>query len=170
MSGFKVGDRVVCRDASDWGGILRLGEHYTVSQVQGHGAAIRLKEIANVVAGQPYDDWFYKNRFKLAEEQNTPIPQEDILAEAYRLTSGDRNAQYGPPDQDFARTAGLWTALFAHKLKDGEKFETWEVAQAMICLKLSRLQHSRKRDNVVDGAGYFRCMDTCYKAKGGYES
>lgn len=88
----------------------------------------------------------------------------DVLMEAFMLTTGDRNAQYGPPDQDFARTAAMWTALF------GRKFESWEVAQAMCCLKLSRLTHQRKRDSVVDLAGYTRCMDVCYRAGAGYES
>lgn len=96
--------------------------------------------------------------------QVEPTNSEDVLMEAYRLTTGDRNAQYGPPDQDFARTAAMWSALF------GRKFETWEVAQAMCCLKLSRLTHQRKRDSVVDLAGYARCMDVCYRAAGGYDS
>lgn len=84
---------------------------------------------------------------------------EDVLEEALRLTSGDRQNQYGPPDQDFARTAAMWTALFGHK------FEARDVAMAMICLKLSRETHQKKRDNVVDGAGYFRCLHLCNEAE-----
>jgi hypothetical protein len=64
----------------------------------------------------------------------------------------------------------MLTAMFEHKLKEGVSFETWEVAQLMICLKLSRLQHSRKRDSVVDIAGYARCMDVCYVAGEGYQA
>jgi hypothetical protein len=88
---------------------------------------------------------------------------EDILEEALRLTSGDRQAQYGPPDQDFARTAGMWSALFAHKTT--EPFQARDVAMAMICLKLSRETHQKKRDNAVDGAGYFRCLHLCNQAE-----
>ena len=36
---------------------------------------------------------------------------EDVLEEALRITSGDRNASYGPPDQDFQRTAAMWSAM-----------------------------------------------------------
>jgi len=36
-----------------------------------------------------------------------PAP-ESILVEAERVTSGDRQAQYGPPDQDFQRIAKMW--------------------------------------------------------------
>lgn len=92
---------------------------------------------------------------------------EGVLQEAARITSGDRQAQYGPPDQDFRRTAGMWSELFCHKMK--EPFTAEDVAQAMILLKLSRLQHSRKRDSVVDVAGYARCLDVCYVASGGYQ-
>ena len=93
------------------------------------------------------------------------VPQtckEDVLEEALRITSGDRQNQYGPPDQDFARTAGMWTALFGYKLS--APFEPRDVAMAMICLKLSRETHQRKRDNAVDGAGYFRCLHLCNQA------
>ena len=93
----------------------------------------------------------------------TPTEEEDVLEEALRLTSGDRQNQYGPPDQDFARTAALWSALFGHKLN--APFEARDVAMAMICLKLSRETHQRKRDNAVDGAGYFRCLHICNEAK-----
>ncbi len=97
-------------------------------------------------------------------------PKEDILDIAARITRGDRQSSYGPPDQDFRRTAEMITAMLRHKLAEGQQFETWEIAQMMILLKLSRLQHSKKRDNVVDIAGYARCMDVCYDAAGGYQA
>jgi hypothetical protein len=88
----------------------------------------------------------------------------DILEEALSVTSGDRQASYGPPDQDFRRTAGMWTALFGDLLKDGVEFEPFHVAQAMILLKMSRQLHQRKRDNWVDTAGYARCGAICDEA------
>jgi hypothetical protein len=80
---------------------------------------------------------------------------ESILDEATRLTGGDRQNQYGPPDQDFARTAEMWSAL------KGVKFDPWEVAAFQICIKLSRQTHQRKRDNWVDVAGYAHCGNVC---------
>jgi hypothetical protein len=80
---------------------------------------------------------------------------EDVLEEALRITKGDRNASYGPPDQDFTRTAAMWSAL------KGVTFEAREVALFMIALKLSRETHQRKRDNWVDVAGYARCGSLC---------
>lgn len=86
---------------------------------------------------------------------------EDILDTAARITLGDRNASYGPPDQDFRRTAGMWSALFGAKLQDGVTFEPRDVAMAMILLKCSRESHQRKLDNWVDIAGYARCGSKC---------
>jgi len=85
----------------------------------------------------------------------TPVDGEDILAEALRLTTCDRQASYGPPNQDFTRTAAMWTAMFGHR------FESRHVAMAMIAVKLSREAHHPKRDNWVDIAGYARCGSLC---------
>lgn len=96
----------------------------------------------------------------MSEEQK----DDDILLEAYNVTRGDRNISYGPPDEDFARTAGMWNALFGGLLKDGAKFEPFHVAQAMILVKMSRQIHNPKRDNWTDAAGYARCGWLCNKA------
>jgi hypothetical protein len=98
----------------------------------------------------------------LFEGDNTQFndgEEQDVLMIAYRLTSGDRQATYGPPDQDFARTAGMWNSLFGDKLIG--KFEPKDVALAMILLKASRQIHQKKRDNWVDIAGYARCGAIC---------
>ena len=87
--------------------------------------------------------------------------EEDILDTAARITRGDRNASYGPPNQDFQRTAGMWSALFGAKLQNGVTFEPRDVAMAMILLKCSRESHQRKLDNWVDIAGYARCGSKC---------
>lgn len=89
---------------------------------------------------------------------------ESILQEAERLTNGDRQAQYGPPDQDFRRTADMWTAIWRHKLLPGESFSTIDVAIAMILLKCSRQTHQQKRDNWTDIAGYANCGQKCAEA------
>jgi hypothetical protein len=83
------------------------------------------------------------------------IEDECILEEAMRITSGDRQNQYGAADQDFARTAQMWSAL------KGVEFTTEEVAAFQICVKLSRNTHQSKRDNWVDVAGYSKCGHNC---------
>ena len=97
----------------------------------------------------------------ISDWDSSPEPPESILAEASRITGGDRQAQYGPPDQDFSRTAGMWTSLFGELLRDGARFEARHVAMAMIVVKLSRLMYGAKRDSVVDIAGYAHCLSLC---------
>jgi hypothetical protein len=87
------------------------------------------------------------------------VTGEDILDEALRLTTGDRNNTYGPPTQDFDRTAQMWAAL------KGVDFCAADVAMFMICLKLSRETHMSKRDSWVDMAGYARCGWLCRQAE-----
>lgn len=84
--------------------------------------------------------------------------EETVLNEADRLVTRDRGNLYGPPEEDFVRTAALWSALFRHKLAECEAFGPGDVARAMICLKLSRSVWSAHRDNPVDIAGYAACM------------
>lgn len=78
---------------------------------------------------------------------------EDILEEALRITKGDRNNDYGHPFDDFTKTAAMWSAIL------GTTVGPEHVAMCMICVKLSRQCNSPKRDNLVDGAGYFRTLD-----------
>jgi len=80
---------------------------------------------------------------------------DNILTEANKLVNGDRNKDYGSPLEDFTRTAKMWSAL------KGVDFTASEVAMFMICIKLSRQTHQKKRDNIVDLAGYARCMSLC---------
>lgn len=84
---------------------------------------------------------------------------EDILHEAYRLTSGDRQNSYGPPDQDFQRTATMWEVLL------GCPVSTVQVAMCMVAPKMSRMTHQPKRDSLVDMAGYTRCAQMCIDAE-----
>lgn len=87
--------------------------------------------------------------------------REGVLDEAKKLITGDRNASYGPPSQDFRRTADMMTALFSAKLKEGARFKPSDVAWIITLVKASRAQHSPKRDNYVDAAGYMGCGWEC---------
>lgn len=107
------------------------------------------------------DDLEYVLKDRLCDLSDVKIPGDpvDVLTEAFDLTSGDRQNQYGPSDQDFARTAAMWGAL------KGVEFTTEDVAAFLICVKLSRNTHQAKRDNWVDVAGYARCGDICRQEK-----
>jgi hypothetical protein len=80
-----------------------------------------------------------------------------VLDEAKELVTGDRNNHYGPPHQDFARTAGALTAL-GYRGPDGRNLEAHDVAIMVGMVKMSRLMWTpRKRDSWVDLAGYAAC-------------
>jgi hypothetical protein len=92
------------------------------------------------------------HRLKLAEE--TLI--ESVLDEAIRITDGARQADYGHPRDDFARTALMWSGVLASKLREGAAVTAADVPLCMIAVKLARQSHRHKRDNLVDIAGYSR--------------
>jgi len=83
-----------------------------------------------------------------------PAKPETILEEAARLTSRDRQGDYGHPRDDFARTADIWNGILRAKLRDGQRIEATDVPLLMIGVKLAREAHRHKRDNPVDIAGY----------------
>jgi hypothetical protein len=93
------------------------------------------------------------------EEPKEKVNEEDVLEEALRLTTGDRNNSYGPPTQDFGRTAAMWSAILGCEVK------AKQVALCMIALKLSRATWASKRDNWTDIAGYARCGYLCEQAE-----
>lgn len=84
---------------------------------------------------------------------------ESVLEEAQRLTHGPRQDAYGHPLDDYTRTAGLINAMLSHKLK--EPLTAHDAALIQVCVKLSREIHRPKRDNAVDGAGYFWVAHAC---------
>ena len=81
------------------------------------------------------------------------LNQESILEEAKRIVHGDRGENYGHPFEDFSRTAKIWSAIL------GINIEPEQVALCMVGVKISREVNRPKRDNVVDGAGYFENLE-----------
>jgi hypothetical protein len=95
----------------------------------------------------------------------TPL-RAAVLTEAAGLITGDRNNQYGPPTQDFRRTADALTAMGYRRLDTDEAtplpLVPSDIAIMVGMVKTSRLMHSRdKRDNWVDVAGYAGCGYEC---------
>lgn len=87
--------------------------------------------------------------------------KNDILEEADKIINGERNDDYGKPEDCFSLIANYWTHYISHRESDiiGEEhpfvdFNSHDVAMMMILLKIARTNKSKKKDNYVDIAGY----------------
>jgi len=87
------------------------------------------------------------------------LDKEDVCDIAKRLTSYDRQTDYGSPIEDFTKQARMWGSIL------GVKVTPQQIAMCMIAVKLSRLTNSpRHRDSIADICGYARCLDLCNQA------
>ena len=93
----------------------------------------------------------------MTEQQEEPVqsvhPRIELLREAAAIISGDRNKQYGNPEDNFVRTAQIWTAII------GYEFTAEDVAMMMVGLKVARYASKSgfQPDTWTDIAGYAAC-------------
>lgn len=80
---------------------------------------------------------------------------EPIEYEASRIVrNGERQQNYGHPNADFRRTAGMWSAIL------GTTVTMQDMALCMAALKISRLKSTPgHHDSLVDLIGYAICYD-----------
>ena len=82
--------------------------------------------------------------------------RETVLRCAKRAVCGDRDKQYGSPEDSFKEIARLWSAYLNRPLL------TSDVANMMILFKVGRnITGVAKLDNWVDIAGYAACGAEC---------
>lgn len=95
-----------------------------------------------------------------ADSSDSVSPRESLLDEAKSLVMGDRNNTYGPPTQDFQRSADAMNAM-GYRSASGP-LRAHDVAILVTLIKISRLQWSpQKRDHWADLAGYAACGWEC---------
>ena len=84
-------------------------------------------------------------------EQN-PLRVE-ALREAAKIISSDRNKQYGAPEDNFERTAKIWSVIL------GIPISNEDVAMMMVGLKVARYasKSGYQPDTWIDIAGYAGC-------------
>jgi len=88
-----------------------------------------------------------------------PQREQSILQEAEHLINGPRQEDYAHPYDDFTRIAKLWSAIL------GIEVPAERVPLMMVGVKISRECNKHKRDNLVDGAGYFGTLELLYAKK-----
>lgn len=87
-----------------------------------------------------------------------------VLEEADAIAGQDRSRDYGHPYQNHQRIADLWNAYCKGKGLDA-RFAPDDVAYMMILLKVARAINGKKRDHLVDIAGYAKCIDMIHDAQ-----
>ena len=81
------------------------------------------------------------------------MKKQTILEEAQKAVYGDRQADYGTVKENFATIAQLWSAVLKTKVTPEQ------VGLCMVQVKIARQMYRPKRDNLVDGAGYFATLE-----------
>lgn len=90
--------------------------------------------------------------------QNPPIAPAKptrayILEKAHKCVCGDREDDYGSPEQNFARIADFWNTYLGI-----ESITPKDVAAMLALLKVARIASGhQKADNWIDLAGYAAC-------------
>lgn len=85
--------------------------------------------------------------------------RQEILDRALKCVNGDRDQQYGKPEDSFSIIARFWTAYIN---SPGVIIERKDVAAMLGLLKIARISSGvQKADNWVDLAGYAACGGEC---------
>ena len=85
----------------------------------------------------------------------------EILTEAMHLVNNDRNADYGPPLEDYTKVRDLFRAM------TGIDMTVEQAILFPLAMKLSRLRKSMEngglhRDSIVDSCGYLACLQMAH--------
>lgn len=85
--------------------------------------------------------------------KNEKSPRQEMLETAAKIISGQRDTQYGGPEDNFGRIAKIWGVLF------GREFTNEDVAMAMVAVKVARYASNSgfQPDTWTDIAGYAAC-------------
>lgn len=84
-----------------------------------------------------------------------PTAREKLLDETKRIVCGERDQQYGKPEDNFEKISKLWSYYLTYPISKGD------VAMMMILLKVAREGEKHKHDNLVDIVGYAACAAEC---------
>ena len=86
------------------------------------------------------------------------MTRSEILQAAEKIVNGDREQDYGSPENNFSIIANLWVAYLQSRDVDIDYLEPSDVASMMILVKLARVSSGHaKDDNWIDIAGYAAC-------------
>lgn len=88
------------------------------------------------------------------KKEDEDLNRKDTLKTAQKAVCGERDQQYGKPENNFALIADLWNNYMGGAVK----FTATDVAMMMILLKVARIKTGiATADCFVDIAGYAAC-------------
>lgn len=79
------------------------------------------------------------------------MKRAEILEAARKCVCGEREQEYGKPEDNFALVGKLWESYTGHS------FSAKDVAMMLALLKVARIKTGVKGDSFVDLAGYAAC-------------
>lgn len=86
------------------------------------------------------------------------MTREEILTAAEKCVCGDRDEQYGSPENSFTAIAALWNAFLWARGEPSALLTASDVAAMMVLFKIGRIATGQsKDDNWIDIAGYAAC-------------
>ena len=80
----------------------------------------------------------------LAVNKKSSMTKEEILAEASRIISKDRNLSHGDAFQNHAEIAEFWNIFLDKKLQPMASITAEDVALMMVLMKISRNTQAKK--------------------------
>ncbi len=93
------------------------------------------------------------------------MTREEILERARVCVCGEREQDYGSPEDSFAAIANLWTAYLRHGTGAQIAIDGVDVACMMALLKIARICTGRGTDDCfIDLAGYAACGGETFEA------
>jgi len=98
---------------------------------------------------------------KTKHQNKTGATRKKILDAASVRVCGERNKNYGEPENNFGLIAKLWSDY------KGVKISPVDVCMMMILLKIARIRTGKDtRDSFIDLAGYAACGGDIAEKKG----
>ena len=98
--------------------------------------------------------WLNEDVEDIGTKARRTMTRKALLEAAERVVTGDREDDYGAPEQNFSHIADLGTAY----LLGGVHIKPHDVAAMMALLKIARVASGQhKNDNWIDIAGYAAC-------------
>lgn len=86
------------------------------------------------------------------------MKREEILDAAKRCVCGDREQDYGSPENNFQTIADLWTSYLQAQGVNLDFLVLYDVAAMLALLKIARIASGHaKEDNWIELAGYAAC-------------